>query len=129
MIDRNWKAARIRKKSELDLRQFGVGILNDAIHANFAGLAAHQRGARFHLGGDDVQITLTIHPVHIDIVAIIIEHIGADLHALRVSGFFAGFNDTLRSVQIDGGEVLDFFRIFATHDELGRDRSGQGRCR
>ena len=120
LIDHDGKPAGIRKLAELYQLEFRVGILDHAVHQELAGRAIHERGTRLHLGRDDVQITLTIHAVHVHVVAVIIEHHDADLHALGGGGLLARIRDALRGGQIDGGEILNLFGRFAAHHELLR---------
>src|SRR3989442_6597715 len=51
-------------------------------------------------------------------VAVIIEHHDADLHAFGGGGLLARIGDALRGGQIDGGEILNLFGGFTADDEL-----------
>ena len=53
-------------------------------------------------------------------IAVMIEHHDADLHALRGCGLLARLRNALRGSQIDGGEILNLFAGFAADDELLR---------
>ena len=66
------------------------------------------------------KIALAVHAIHVDMVASLVEHHDADLHALVGGGLLAGVGDTLSGGQIDRGEILNLFGGFAADDELLR---------
>jgi hypothetical protein len=53
-------------------------------------------------------------------VAGMIEHHDGNLHALFGGGLLAGVRKTLRGGQVDGGEILNLFGVFAADDEFFR---------
>src|SRR5207253_2013047 len=95
ILDDNRKPARIREEADLNLLQFSIWILNDRVHPGFARSAGHQCRARFHLRGDDVEITLAVHAMHVDVVALVIKNVDADRDPLSTRQAFTGFGETL----------------------------------
>jgi hypothetical protein len=64
---------------------------------------------RLHLRGDDVQVSLAIHAVHVDVVAVVIEHVHADRDVLGGRKLLARLGDAFGGRQIDGVEILNLF--------------------
>src|SRR5436305_911265 len=77
-VNDDGNTARIRKKAELDLLQLDIWILDHSVHPALAGLTSHQGGARLHLRGDDVEIPLAVHTVHVNLVSVVIKDVDAD---------------------------------------------------
>ncbi len=119
-IDDDGKPAGIRKQAELHLLKFLGRILDHPVHTELARRAIRERGARLHVGRHDIEIALTVHAIHVDMVAVIVEHHDADLHAFGRGGLLARIGNALRSGQIDGGEILNLFGGFAADHELLR---------
>src|SRR5882762_5350022 len=119
-VDDDGQPARIRKEAELHLLKFLGRILDHPVHTELARRAIHERGTRLHVGGHDIEIALTVHAIHVDMVAVTIEHHDADLHAFGRGGLLARIGNALRSGQIDGSEILNLVGGFAADDELLR---------
>src|SRR5581483_11529988 len=108
----------IRKFVELHVLELARRILNHTVHQGLAGGAQREGGTRFHFCGHDVEITLAIHAIHVDLIPVLVENHDADLNAFGGGGFFANLRDAFGGRQIDGGEVLNLFSSLTADDEL-----------
>ena len=118
IVDDNRKPTRIREESKLDLLQFGIWILDHTVHPSLARLAAHQSGPRLHFRGNDVQIALTVHAVHVDVIAVVIEDVNADCKAFLARQALTCLGNALGSCQIDRGEIVNLLRSFTIDHKL-----------
>ena len=118
LVDDHRQAAGVREHAELNPLQLRIRILTDLVHDGLARPSLHQRRPRLHLRGDDVQVSLAIHPVHVDVIAVVVEHVNADRDVLLDSELLARLGDPFSGRQVDSREILDLFGSLAAHDEL-----------
>src|SRR5207245_11733220 len=98
-----------------------IRILTDLIHDGLARAPLYQRGPRLHLRRDDVQVTLAVHPVHVDVVTVVIQHVHRDRDVFRSGELLARLGDAFSGREVDGAEILDLFGGLAADDELRGD--------
>jgi hypothetical protein len=109
IVDDDRKSSRIRKHSDQDLLQFAIRTLAHAICQSLAWFPVRKRRASFHLRRYNTEIVLTVHAVHIDMVAVIIEDVDADADSFFLRQPLARLDDAFRGCQINAGEIMDFF--------------------
>jgi len=121
LVEDHRQAAGVREHAELNPLQLRIRILTDLVHDGLARPSLHQRRPRLHLRSDDVQVSLAIHAVHVNVIAVVVEHVNADRDVLLDGELLARLGDPLGGCEVDRGEILNLFGGFAADDELRRD--------
>gem|GEM_PF-169132 len=81
-------------------------------------LSTEERRPRLHVGGHDVQIALPVHAVHVDMVAVVVEHHDADRDSFCRGQALAGLGNAFGRGEIDRREIMDLLGRLAADDEL-----------